>query len=115
MDEGPHEHNDDLLWSESHYLDTVAPGAAYGAYVRIGRLPNQGCSHVMLAVTRPGTGPVLLVAPDAPLPAHHGADLALTVGAYHLALTWEAPLRGLRVTAGGTAVAYDDPADALRP
>jgi len=113
-DEGPHEHNDDLLWSESHYLDAVAPGASHGAYVRIGRLPNQGRTHVMLAVTQPGAGPILLVTPEAPPAVHQGRDLDIAADAYHLGLAWEAPLRGLRVTAGGTAVAYDDPASALR-
>lgn len=113
-DEGPHEHDDHVLWSESHYLDTVAPEASAGAYIRIGRLPNQGRSHVMLAVTRPQAGPVLLVDPGAPLPAYDGADMEVTAGSYRLAITWKAPLRELRVTASGAAVAYDDAADALR-
>lgn len=113
-DERPHEHGDQVLWNESHYLDAVAPEAAAGAYLRIGRLPNQGRSHVMLAVTRPGAGPVLLVDPDAPLPAHDGADLEVTAGTFRLAITWKAPLRELRVTASGTAVSHDDPAAALR-
>jgi len=58
-DEGNHEPDADLLWSESHYLDATAPGAEAGVYARIGRLANQSRSHVMLAVVRPGAGPVL--------------------------------------------------------
>jgi hypothetical protein len=95
-------------------MDAVAAQPAAGVYFRIGRLPNQGRSHVMLAVTRPGTGPVLLVDPDAPLPVHDGADMTVSAGSYGLSLGWRAPLRGLHVTAAGTAVSYDRPADALR-
>jgi hypothetical protein len=113
-DEGLHEPDANAAWSESHYLDTVSPDAASGAYVRLGRLPNQGRSHVMLAVVRPGTGPVILADPDAPLPVHDGTDLEVTAGAYGLKLTWDAPLRQLHVSALGTATGYDDPADVLR-
>jgi len=104
----------DPLWSESHYLDTVSPDAGSGAYVRLGRLPNQRRSHIMLAIVRPGTGPVILTVPDAPMPDVSGADLAVQAPGYDLALTLEAPVQRLRVTAHGTATAYDDPADALR-
>lgn len=113
-DEGPHEHDEHALWSESHYLDAVAPQPAAGAYFRLGRLPNQGRSHIMLAVTRPDAGPVLLVDSGAPLPAHDGADMAIKASSYELSLAWQAPLRALRVTAAGAAVRHDDPADALR-
>jgi len=34
-DEGPHEHSDHVLWSESHYLDAVASEPAAAAYFRI--------------------------------------------------------------------------------
>jgi hypothetical protein len=112
-DEGPHEPDTDILWSESHYLDAVAPGAETGVYVRLGRLANQGRSHVMLAVVRPGAGPVVLADPDAPLPAIDGTDLLVTADAYRLELAWDEPLRQLRVTANGTATAYADPADVL--
>ena len=57
VDEGPHEPDDDRLWSDSHYLDAVSPDAAAGVYARLGRLANQGCSHVMIAIVRPGAGP----------------------------------------------------------
>lgn len=113
-DEGPHEHDASILWSESHYLDAVSPDAAAGVYARVGRLPNQGRSHVMLAVVRPGAGPVILADPDAPLPAHTGTDFAVTAGAYSIQLAWDAPLRQLRVIASGTATAYDKPAGILR-
>lgn len=116
-DEQVHDHgaDPDPLWSESHYMDTVSPDAGTGAYVRLGRLPNQKCSHIMLAIVRPGSGPVMLAIPDAPLPSVHGADLAVTTSAYDLALTVEAPVQRMRVTARGTATAHDAPADALRP
>jgi hypothetical protein len=104
----------DPLWSESHYMDTVSPDAGTGVYARLGRLPNQERSHVMLAIVRPASGPVILAAPDAPLPSAHGADLAVAGSDFTLALTLEAPVRRMRVTASGTATAYDAPADALR-
>jgi hypothetical protein len=117
VDEHGHEHGPDAdpLWSESHYLDTVSPDAATGAYLRLGRLPNQVRSHIMVAIVRPGTGPVILAVPDAPLPVARGADLAVTTPALSLALTLLDPVRRMRVTARGTATAYDAPADALRP
>ena len=113
-DEGTHEPDAGILWSESHYLDAVAPGAGTGVYVRLGRLANQGRSHAMLAVVRPGAGPVVLADPDAPLPAVNGTDLLVKAGAYRIELAWDAPLRQVRVTASGTATAYDEPADVLR-
>jgi hypothetical protein len=113
-DEGLHEPDAQLLWSESHYLDAVSPGAVAGVYARLGRLPNQGRSHVMLAVVRPGAGPVVLADPDCPLPAVDGTDLEVSTGAYRLTLAWDAPLRQVRLTASGTATGYDDPADVLR-
>jgi hypothetical protein len=112
-DEGPHEPDSDILWSESHYLDAVAPGARAGVYARLGRLANQGRSHVMLAVVRPGAGPVVLADPGAPLPAIDGIDLLVTADAYRLELAWDEPLGRLRVTASGTATAYQTPADVL--
>jgi hypothetical protein len=112
-DEGPHEADAGLLWSESHYLDAVAPDAGTGCYVRLGRLPNQGRSHVMLAVARPGAGPVVLADPDAPLPAVDGTGQVVAAGAYRLELAWDAPLRQVRVTARGTAAGYAEPADVL--
>ena len=112
-DEGTHQPDADILWSESHYLDAVAPDAGTGVYVRLGRLPNQGRSHVMLAVVRPGAGPVVLADPDAPLPAVDGADHLLVAGAYRLSLAWDVPLRQLRVTARGAAAGYTAPADAF--
>jgi len=112
-DEGTHPPDADILWSESHYLDAVAPDAGTGVYVRLGRLPNQGRSHVMLAVVRPGAGPVVLADPDAPLPAVDGADHLLVAGAYRLSLAWDVPLRQLRVTARGAAAGYTAPADAF--
>lgn len=77
-DEGTHQPDDSILWSETHYLDAVAPDAESGVYARLGRLANQGRSHVMLAVVRPGAGPMLLADPAAPLPAVDGTDLALS-------------------------------------
>jgi len=112
-DEGTHRPDADILWSESHYLDAVAPDAGTGVYVRLGRLPNQGRSHVMVAVVRPGAGPVVLADPEAPLPAIDGADHLLVAGAYRLSLAWDVPLRQLRVTARGAAVGYTAPADAF--
>ena len=112
-DEGTHQADADILWSESHYLDAVAPDAGTGVYVRLGRLPNQGRSHVMLAVVRPGAGPVVLADPEAPLPAIDGADHLLVAGAYRLSLAWDVPLRQLRVTARGAAARYTAPADAF--
>ena len=114
-DEQVHDHGDDtdLLWSESHYLDVVSPDAGTGAYVRLGRLPNQARSHLMVAIVRPGTGPVILAVPDAPLPAVRGADLDVSAAGYTLRLALAAPLERLGVTARGTAAAYDAPADAL--
>ena len=41
-DEGPHEHDDHVLWSESHYLDAVAPRIAY----RIRRIWRRMVSHL---------------------------------------------------------------------
>jgi hypothetical protein len=78
-DEHVHEHGSDTdpLWSESHYLDAVSPDAATGVYLRLGRLPNQGRSHVMIAIVRPRAGPVILAVPDAPLPEVRGADLTV--------------------------------------
>jgi hypothetical protein len=110
-DEGTHQPDADILWSESHYLDAVAPDAGTGVYVRLGRLPNQGRSHVMLAVVRPGAGPVVLTDPDAPLPAIDGINLRLPAPTYRLELAWDEPLRRLRVTASGNATAYQAPAD----
>jgi hypothetical protein len=112
-DEGAHEPDADILWSESHYLDAVAPDAASGAYVRLGRLANQGRSHVMLAVVRPGAGPVILADPSAPSPAVDGAGLRVTADGLRLELAWDEPLGRLRVTASGTATAYAGPADVL--
>jgi len=115
-DEQVHDHGADTdpLWSESHYMDTVSPDARTGAYVRLGRLPNQRRSHLMLAIVRPETGPVILAVPDAPLPAVHDADQVVTGGDYELSLTLEVPVQHMRMTARGTATAYDAPADALR-
>jgi hypothetical protein len=115
-DEQVHHHgtDTDLFWSESHYLDTVSQDAGMGVYVRHGRLPNQQCSHIMLAIVRPGTGPVILAVPDAPMPGVDGADLAVTGDAYDLALTLEVPVQRMRVTARGTATAYAAAIDALR-
>ena len=115
-DEDVHDHGGDTdpLWSESHYMDTVSPDAGTGAYVRLGRLPNQERSHIMLAIVRPGTGPVILAVPDAPLPAVRGADQAVAGADYELALALEDPVRRMRVTARGTATAYDAPAGGLR-
>ena len=112
-DEGTHEPDADILWSESHYLDTVAPGAETGVYVRLGRLANQGRSHVMLAVVRPGRGPVILADPGAPSPTIDGTDLRVTAAGYRLELVWDEPLRRLRVTASGTATGYAGAADVL--
>jgi hypothetical protein len=124
-DEGVHDHgvDTDPLWSESHYMDTVSPDGTSGVYVRLGRLPNQERSHVMLAIVTPGAGPVLLVVPDAPLPVARpgaglsaglpGAGLSVAGGGFDLTMTVTEPVRRMRVTAQGTAMAYDDPADAL--
>lgn len=113
-DEGTHEPDDSILWSESHYLDAVAPDAESGVYARLGRLVNQGRSHVILAVVRPGAGPVVLADPAAPLPAAEGTDMTVSASGYRLELAWDAPLHRVRVTARGTATAYEEPADVLR-
>lgn len=104
-DEQVHDHgaDTDLLWSESHYLDVVSPDAGTGAYVRLGRLPNQARSHLMVAIVRPGTGPVILTVPDASLPAVRGAALEVSAAGYALRLALEAPVERLRVTARGAA------------
>ncbi len=112
-DEGPHVPDDDILWSESHYLDAVAPDAATGVYARLGRLANQGCSHVMVAVVRPGAGPVILADPAAPLPAIDGNDLRVGADGYRFTLEWDEPLKQLRVMFDGTAFSYAEPADIL--
>ena len=112
-DEGTHEHDEDLLWSESHYLDAVSSDGGTGVYVRHGRLPNQVRSHVMLAVVRPGVGPVILADDRAPLPELRGRDVGLSADAYDLDLTCADPLRHVRVVGRGRATAHDHPADAL--
>jgi hypothetical protein len=114
-DEHVHDHGADAdpLWSESHYMDAVSPDGESGVYVRHGRLPVQGRSHIMLAIVRQGAGPVLIGDGDAPLPAVRGADLLVTAGDYDVGLELESPVRRMRVTARGTATAYDEPAGPL--
>jgi hypothetical protein len=112
-DEGIHQPDADILWSESHYLDAVAPGAGAGVYARIGRVANKGSSHVTLAVVRPGAGPVIIADAGAPLPAIDGIDLLVTADDYRLGIAWDERLGRVRVTADGTATAYHGQADIL--
>ena len=105
-DEAEHPPVDEPHWSESWYFDAVAPDGSLGVYVRLGRVPGRDAAHYAAAVVRPGEPPILLVAPDAPLPGD--ARQTLATDDFRASQECVEPLRRFRVTVAGTGQAYDE-------
>jgi Phosphotransferase enzyme family len=114
VDEGRHQPGPELLWNESWYFDGVTDDGSLGVYVRIGRLPNQGCCLYTACVCGPGRPSIMLVDPAAPLPdAGDDAQVVKRPGllAEHVC---EQPLERWRVRLTGRAEAHADQSAPLR-
>jgi Phosphotransferase enzyme family len=111
-DEGWHSPGPEPLWNESYYLDCADPGI--GVYVRLGRLPNLGRTHAVVAVARPGEPSVVMLDPVAPTAAGDGVRQEVAAASFTVELGCVAALRTFRVSARGTGVAHDDAARHLR-
>ncbi len=113
-DEATHEPGPEALWNESWYFDAVSDDGSLGVYVRLGRLPNQGISLYTAAICGPGRPAVMLVAPDAPLPAADDEAQAIEREGLRCEQHCDRVLERFTVRASGTAQAYDDESAPLR-
>jgi hypothetical protein len=113
-DEGLHEPGGEALWNESWYLDLASPDGSTGAYVRLGRLPNQDSSLVTVAVVRNGVPSVLCVETTASLPVGDVDDLTVAGTSCSLRLACVEPLQRFKVDVDGIGQSFADPAAPLR-
>lgn len=113
-DERRHEHDpDELLWSESYYLDFVAPDRGIAGYVRIGILPNLGRSWYWACVVGPDRPLVTIIDHDVPLPrTPTGVDIRYD-GLWSSYIV-ETPIEHVSVGLEGFGVALDDPTETYR-
>lgn len=108
QDEGRHEPTDELLWSESYYLDFVDPKAGVAGYVRIGILPNLGRVWYWACLVGPNRPLVTVIDHDVPLPPA-GRHEVRSEGLW-ADYTVEGPLDHVSVGLEAFAVSVDDPA-----
>ena len=113
-DEGTHEPGAEATWNESWYFDVVSDDASIGAYVRIGRLPNQDVALYTAAIVGPGRPAVMVVDANAPLPAADDATQRIESGGLEAEQSCESPLERFRVRMSGPGEAFDDESAPLR-
>jgi Ser/Thr protein kinase RdoA (MazF antagonist) len=113
-DEGRHEPGAEDMWNESWYFDAVSDDGSLGAYVRLGRLPNQGVALYTACVCGPDRPTVMLVDGAAPLPDAADDEQRVRTDAFEAAQHCEVPLERFRVTVRGTGEAHEDAAAILR-
>jgi hypothetical protein len=110
-DDFSHSPGAEPLWNESWYFDFADPEGGLGGWVRLGLYPNEDRAWINVFVCGPDRPTFALNDFHAPLPKD-----PFDVKAAGISLTQEvsAPLKRLRVTAGGTGERHDDPAGLLR-
>jgi hypothetical protein len=108
-DESRHEPTDELLWSESWYLDFVDAERGIGGYVRLGLYPNLGTAWYWACVVGPGRPLVTVIDHDVPLPPARSHEIR-TEGLW-ADYTVETPLDHVSVGLEAFAVGADDPAE----
>lgn len=109
-DELRHAHEtDDLLWSESYYLDFVDEDRGIGGYVRFGILPNLGTCWYWACITGPDRSLVTVIDHDAALPRPDSTDIDSAGIASRYVI--ETPLEHVSLSVEARAVRLDDPAD----
>ncbi len=113
-DEGRHSPGPEAMWNESWYFDVISDDGSLGAYVRLGRLPNQGIALYTVAVVGPDRPAVLVLAPDAPLPDAADETQLIEVGGLRAEQHCEAPLERFRVAVRGAGEAHEDESAPLR-
>ena len=113
-DENLHAPGGEQSWNESWYFDVASVDGSTGAYVRLGRLPNQHSSLVTVAIVRNGLPSVLCVDTAAPLPVGDIAGLAVTGTSCSLRLACAEPLQRYEVEVVGLGASFTDPAAPLR-
>ena len=110
-DEGRHRPGDRPAWEESWQLDFATNDGALGGSLRLGLLPNRGCSTVWCYVVGEGRRLVTVIEQEAP-PLRQDA-LDLRCEGLWTDVICEAPLEHWSVGLEAFGVALDDPADAL--
>lgn len=110
-DEDRHVPSDELLYNESWYFDFAREDGALGGYLRVGLNPNQNRTWYLLCLAGTGLPTVRIDDQHAPLPA--GPDLTVTGDGFRFEHVVEQRLTSWRVTGGGTAEAFEDPAGIL--
>jgi hypothetical protein len=113
-DEGRHDPEPDPLWNESWYFDAVDDSEKIGVYIRLGRLPNQGCCFYAASIVRPGMPTLMVVDERAPLPPNDAPAEAVSTTTLHAAQECIKPLTDYNVTLEATAQAYADHSAPLR-
>jgi hypothetical protein len=113
-DEGRHEPGPEDLWNESWYFDAVSDDGTIGVYTRLGRLPNQDVALVTAAIVGPDRPAVLVVHPDAPLPAIDDDAQRVEVDGLRVEQHCEEPLQRFRVVLSGSGEAFEDESAPLR-
>lgn len=112
-DEGLHRPGAGLLWSESFYFDAISADGKTGAYVRLGRLPNQQLSIYTAAVVRRGAPTAMVVDAAAPLPTEDDPDQTVRTDMFTASQTCVDPLRSYRVRLTGKGESFMTPAGPL--
>jgi hypothetical protein len=113
-DEGRHPPGPEPLWNESWYFDAVSDDGSLGAYVRLGRLPNQGVALYTAAICGPRRPSIMVVDPRAPLPDAGDESQAIEIDGLHARQRCERPLERFSVTLRGRGEAYEDQSSPLR-
>jgi len=108
-DEARHEPSEDLLWSESWYLDFVDTEQGIGGYIRLGLYPNLGTAWYWGCVVGPGRQLVTVIDHEVALPPKRSHEVR-TEGLW-ADYTVETPLDHVSVGLEAFAVGADDPAD----
>ncbi|KAK9379757.1 DUF1679 domain-containing protein [Kockiozyma suomiensis] len=103
----------DYLWNESWYFDCVTPSGDLGAYMRLGRLPNQSIALYTAAITRVGKPAIMLVDPRAPLPDKDDVKQKIITDKFVAEQDCEKEHESFRVKIFGTGAAHEDNAAPL--
>ena len=108
-DEARHEPTDELLWSESWYLDFADPDQGIAGYVRLGLYPGLGRAWYWGCVVGPDRPLVTVIDHDVPIPPVRSHEVR-TEGLW-ADYTVETPLDHVSVGLEAFAVGVDDPAE----
>ena len=108
-DEARHDPTDELLWSESWYLDFVDVDRGIGGYVRLGLYPNLGTAWYWACVVGPGRDLVTVIDHEVPIPPGRSHEIR-TEGLW-ADYTVETPLDHVSVGVEAFAVGVADPAE----